>query len=121
MKPDVRDYINFLEDISDGIAKVEQFIHGVTFEQFAKDDKTFFAVIRALEIIGEATKSIPSEVKEIHADIPWRELAGMRDKLIHQYFGVDVRVVWKTAKEDLPKLKQKLNAILNQRRHSSNE
>lgn len=121
MKPPVRDYINFLEDITDAIAKVEQFIYGATFEEFAKDDKTFFAVIRALEIIGEATKSIPSELKEIHADIPWRELAGMRDKLTHQYFGVDVRVVWKTAKEDLPKLKQKVNTILNQSRLSSNE
>ncbi len=121
MKPGLRNYIDFLEDISEGIAKVEKFIHGATFEQFAKDDKTIFAVIRALEIIGEAAKSIPSEVKEIHTDIPWRELAGMRDKLIHQYFGVDVRVVWKTVKEDLPKLKQKLNTILNQSRYSSNE
>jgi uncharacterized protein with HEPN domain len=121
MNPADRDYIDFLGDISDGIAKVEQFIHGMTFEEFAKDDKSFFAVIRALEIIGEATKSIPSEVKEIHPNIPWRELAGMRDKLIHQYFGVDARVVWKTATEDLPKLKQKLNSILDRSRHSSNE
>jgi uncharacterized protein with HEPN domain len=70
MNPADRGYIDFLEDISDGISKVEQFIHGMTFEQFAKDDKTFFAVIRALEIIGEATKNIPSEVKELHTDIP---------------------------------------------------
>ena len=107
-----RVYADYLEDILDAIQKVAKFIEGMTFDQFASDDKTAFAVIRALEIIGEATKHIPEEVRRNYPRLPWREMAGIRDKLIHEYFGVNLEVVWKTATEDLPKLEPEIRLIL---------
>lgn len=74
-----------------------QFIDGMTFETFVRDDKTVFAVVRALEIVGEATKRIPASIRDQAPSIPWRAMAGMRDKLSHDYIGVNVAVVWKTA------------------------
>ena len=107
-----REYSDYLEDILDAIQKATGFIGEMIFEQFPGDDKTVFAVIRALEIIGEASKNIPDWVKTDNADTPWREMAGIRDKLIHDYFGINLEVVWKTVKEDLPPLGQKLKNLL---------
>jgi uncharacterized protein with HEPN domain len=76
------------------------------------DDKTAFAVVRALEIIGETTKKIPEAVREIYPDLPWREMAGLRDKLAHDYFGVNLDVVWKTVTNDLPTLKSGIASVL---------
>ena len=108
-----REYTDYLKDILDSINKVEKFIKGMTFDQFANDDKTIFAVIRALEIIGEATKNIEMQVRKNYPQIPWREMAGIRDKLIHDYIGVNIEVVWKAAIEDLPKLKPEIQSIIN--------
>lgn len=80
----------------------EEFVSGWTFEDFAADRKTQFAVIRALEIIGEATKNIPYEVREKYPSVPWKDLAGIRDKLVHAYFGVNLKVVWLSVKEGIP-------------------
>jgi uncharacterized protein with HEPN domain len=99
-----RVYFDYLEDILDAANNIAQFIEGFTYEQFARDTKTAFAVIRGLEIIGEAAKQIPLSVREQHAEVPWREMSGIRDKLIHDYFGVNLLAVWKTAAEDLPNL-----------------
>ena len=107
-----REYSDYLEDILDAILKVDKFIKGMDFIQFDTDDKTMFAVIRALEIIGEVTKHIPNKVREDYPDVPWREMAGIRDKLIHGYFGVNAKVVWKTATKDLPELEPKVRRIL---------
>ena len=105
MKRAHEDYIN---DIIEAIALIEEFTANMEFEEFERDKKTQFAVIRALEIIGEAAKAIPEEFKEEHPEVPWKEMARMRDKLIHAYFGVDLRVVWRTLNEDIPQLKKKL-------------
>lgn len=97
-----RIYQDHLEDLLDALRKSRQFVAGMGFEQFADDDKTIFAVVRALEVVGEAAKQIPEEVRQKYETVPWRDMAGMRDKLIHHYFGVDLRVVWKTLDEDVP-------------------
>lgn len=107
-----RTHIDYLADILDAIRKVIQFIQGTTLEEFKKDDKTVFAVIRGLEIIGEATKRIPTSVRDLHPEIPWREMAGMRDKLTHEYFGVNLIVLWKTATEDLPRIEPAISRVV---------
>lgn len=84
------------------------------FHDFASDDKTIYAVVRTLEIIGEATKLVPREVRHRHTNVPWRLMARMRDKLIHNYIGVNPEVVWRTVTEDLPGLKEAIQAILNE-------
>jgi len=108
-----REYKDYLTDILDSIDKAENFVKGMKFETFKKDAKTAYAVIRAFEIMGEAVKKIPSSVRNKHKNIPWKEMAGMRDKLIHEYFGIKPRVVWKTIKQDLPKIKPYLQSMLN--------
>ena len=100
-----REYQDYLSDLIEAIDKIEQFIDLMTFEKFEKDEKTIFAVIRALEIMGEAAKKIPHGIRAKYKHIPWKQIAGMRDKLIHEYFGVNTKVIWKTVKEDIPMVK----------------
>ncbi len=107
-----REFLDYVEDIITAIEKAMEFIENINYEDFLKDDKTTSAVIRKLEIIGEAVKNIPNKVKRDYPKIPWKEMAGMRDKLIHEYFGVDLKRAWKTTKEDLPPLKLLLKEIL---------
>ena len=100
-----REFIDYLNDIFSAIEKVELFTQGMDMEGFVEDEKTVFAVVRALEIIGEAAKKIPVQVRDRYPDVPWQEMAGIRDKLIHEYFGVKLEVVWNTVEKDLPELK----------------
>ncbi len=106
-----RDYRDYIKDILDSINDIENFIRSMSFEKFKQDKKTIYAVVRSIEIIGEATKNIPKVLKDKHREIPWKKMAGMRDRLIHEYFGIDVEILWKTATEDIPSLKQLVQNI----------
>jgi len=108
-----RDFHDYLHDMLEATDKVASFVQGMTQEQFVLDDKTQYAVVRGLEIIGEAAKKIPDAFRVENPQIPWREVAGMRDKLVHDYFGVNAEVVWKTVLEDVPNLARLLRAIVS--------
>ena len=101
----------YLEHVLEAIRKIERFTSEGE-EVFRNDDKTQDAVIRNFEIIGEAVKNLSSEFKAQHAEIPWNRIAGMRDKLIHQYFGVKLDVVWETVKKVLPPFHEQIKSIL---------
>lgn len=107
-----KDYKLYLKDIAEAIESIEQFVKGITFDDFVKDDKTTSAVIRKFEIIGEAAKQIPDEIRQEYPTIPWKEMAGMRDRLIHFYSGVDYKLVWDTIKNRLPQVKPLIKKIL---------
>jgi len=103
-----------LKDILAALESVETFVGSMAFEEFRADDKTASAVVRKFEIIGEATKNIPEDIRRRYSKIPWKEMAGMRDRLIHFYFGVDYQLVWATIKERLPSVKQQIQKILKE-------
>ncbi len=106
-----KNFTIYLNDIREAINSIEIFVEGMTFEEFKNDDKTSSAVIRKFEIIGEATKNLPEDMKNQHSQIPWKEIAGMRDKLIHAYSEVDLKLVWMTIKQRLPELKSVIEKI----------
>ena len=107
-----REYKLFIEDIKESITQIDEFLGDMNFKDFVKDQKTSSAVVRKIEIIGEATKNVPKEIRQEYKELPWSDMARMRDKIIHSYFVVDYEVVWKTIKERLPEIKPKINAIL---------
>ena len=109
-----RDYRDYLEDICKAARKALQFVEGIAYEDFLADDKTVYAVVRALEIVGEATKRIPQGICDRHPQVPWRSMAGIRDKLIHDYVSVNLEVVWKTLTEDLPALLPMIERVIDE-------
>lgn len=101
----VRDMLQSMDDALD-------FVRGMSYEQFAADKKTLNAVLRSIEVIGEAAKNIPEDVRSRYPHIPWREMAGMRDKVIHFYFGVNPETVWLVVAERIPELRPQIEQIL---------
>lgn len=109
-----REYLDYLADIQEAVGSILDFTQDMTWEQFEQDRKTVYAVVRAFEIIGEATKKVPMPVRKRHTKLPWKQMAGMRDKLIHEYFGVNYQVLWKTVQKDIPPLQAHITKVLKQ-------
>ena len=109
-----RQYSDYISDILDSVIKIQAFINNMTFDVFKSDDKTVYAVIRAMEIIGEAVKHIPDDIRSENPSIPWKSMAGMRDILIHDYFGIDIETVWETAKNSIPPLQEMFKKIMDE-------
>jgi uncharacterized protein with HEPN domain len=106
------EFLDFVEDILDGMQKAEILLEGIDYSQFESDFRINYAVVRALEIIGEAVKRLPEELKREYPDIPWKGMAGMRDRIIHGYDNVDLEIVWDVIKRDIPLIKPKIMLIL---------
>jgi len=109
-----REILDYIEDISSAMDKAMDFVKNMSYEEFTRDDKTVYAVVRAIEIIGEAVKNIPGNVRKNYPEIPWKDMAGMRNKVIHEYFGVKLNIVWRTVKEEIPPLKPLFEKILKE-------
>lgn len=107
-----RDVGLYIEDIRIAIERIEKFTRGLSFEQFSSNAMVIDAVVRNIEIIGEASAHIPKDVQVKYPDVPWSLIAGTRNKAIHEYFAVDVKIIWKTTQEDLPKLKEQIMSML---------
>jgi len=108
----MRDYALFLKDIVTAMDAIEKFVDGIDFDRFQSDDLVSSAVIRKFEIIGEASKNIPDDVRSNYPQIPWKEMAGMRDRLIHFYIGVKYELVWHTIKDMIPNIKPQLQKAI---------
>ncbi len=106
-----KESIIFVEHIIDNIGDIEKFTENVGKENFLKNKEKQNAIIRSLEIVGEAVKNIPQKIKIKYKEVPWKEMAGTRDKISHHYFGVDLELIWKIVKENLPSLKNQMFEI----------
>jgi|SRR3989338_8415543 len=103
----------YLKHIHDSILAIESDLKGITFDKFSKNRLLQSAVIRELEIIGEAAKILSSDFKKFHPEIPWKKIMGMRDKLIHGYFSIELELVWEAAKEKIPELKNRVRKMIS--------
>jgi len=104
----------YIKDIFENIELAEHFVKGIDYDNFLKDTKTSYAVIRCIEVIGEATKHVPAQIREKYPEIPWKDIAGMRDKIMHSYFKVSLEKVWLVLKDDIPILKPVIRKVLDE-------
>lgn len=107
-----RELAEYLSDILKAITQVEQFTSGLTFEEFANNPVIFLAVVQAIIVMGEAVKNVPDDLRQNYPDVPWKAIAGMRDKLVHEYWAIDEKVVWKVVQDNAPELKVKIERVL---------
>lgn len=106
--------LDYLEDILEAARKIERFTEGMTYAEFERDQKTVDAVLRNFEVIGEAAKKIPDSVRQEYDEVPWSEMAGMRDRLIHGYATIDLEIVWTTVEAEIPTLVAQLETVRNE-------
>ena len=107
-----RDYRLYLDDIQASVEKILKFTQGLSFDEFSADNKTFDAVVLNLQIIGEATKHIPDSIKEKYPDVDWRRIAGLRDVIVHGYFGLNEHILWDLVQNRVPLLQEQIRDIL---------
>lgn len=113
-----RDYLDYITDIVNSINEIDEFTADMDFEKFSYDKKTINAVIRSLEVMGEAAVKIPQNIRERFDEIPWKRMDGMRNKLIHEYFGIDIEIVWEVCTKEIPLLKPLLEKMLKELENS---
>lgn len=109
-----RDPNLFLSDIVESIGLIEKYTKKLDYKKFLRNDEAQDAVMRRIEIIGEATRNLPAGIKRKHPDIPWKQIAGMRNILAHEYFGVAMKRIWDTTQKDLPRLKKQISKLLKE-------
>jgi uncharacterized protein with HEPN domain len=108
-----RDYRAYLEDILEAAGAAREFVAGMGKDELAKDRRTRDAVVRNLEIIGEAAKKLPAQMRRDHPEVEWKKIAGLRDILVHDYFGIDMDIVWDIVQDKLPVLVEQVQCILD--------
>ena len=106
-----RDWKLFIEDILESIDWIENYVAGMDAEAFKNDRKTVDAVVRNFEIIGEAAKAIPADIKKKHEEVDWKAMIGLRNRIAHEYFGLSLSIIWKIVKDELPGLKKEIARI----------
>lgn len=107
-----KDNVVYLRHILDAMHRIEEYTGGMVYEDFMKKNLVQAAVIREIEIIGEATKRLSDDIREKYSDIPWKKMAGIRDKLVHDYMGVDMDAIWDTVERDIPQLKKRIKGVI---------
>ena len=107
-----REWTLFVEDILESIELIENYVSDMEFKDFAKDRKTIDAVVRNFEIIGEASKYIPDDIKNKYQNVDWQGIVGLRNRIAHVYFGISLVIVWDIIKQEIPKLKEQMTQIL---------
>jgi len=107
-----REFRDFLQDILEAICQLEKMTQDLSFAEFSTKIEIFLSAVKLIEIIGEAVKNIPDEVRVNYPNIPWKNIAGMRDKLVHEYWAIDEKVVWKVIQNNLPQLKRIIISII---------
>lgn len=107
-----RDWTLRIRDILEAVEKIQRYTDGMEYSSFSQDDLTVDAVLRNFSVIGEAARHLPESVAEVHPQIPWADIRGMRNVIVHEYFGVSLSIIWETVQQDLPPLVPELKRLL---------